>query len=279
MFRLQQGYRAIREQVHGTLFLKRQLPRYRHRTPLFQHVNIQTNNRCTRRCPFCYHGLVKAITPCFISEELFQKTIQELHDLDFSGRVSLYEMNEPLTDKRIFALLRYTRDYLPQTLLFLATNGDLLTESVGQALFDNGLDLLHVNSYDPAALARNASIVRNLRRQGHRVIHIPQLFKRGWRSRAGHLRQHYQSPVKAPCELVYKQIVIKPDGTVCSCSHDFFNQNEMGNVAATSLKAIWFGEKFERLRHRLADGRRSQASLCRQCDYKGYGDHIRIKRL
>jgi radical SAM protein with 4Fe4S-binding SPASM domain len=277
-FKMSQVYRAMLEYAHGMRFLTYQLPRYQSQTPLFAHINIQTNNLCTRRCSFCFYGLEQQTEPCFMADSLFRQAIQNLVELDFAGRVSLYEINEPLTDKRIFAFLRYARRHLSKAMLFLATNGDLLTHEIGNALFENGLDVLHVNSYDTAAYVKNERVVSKLHRHGHQATHIPQLFNRRWSSRAGNIGPYYKAPTAAPCELVYKQIVIKPDGTVCSCCNDFFNRNEIGNITCNSIQAVWFGPQFEVLRQKLALGQRSAAVLCRKCDYKGYGGYIRLKK-
>lgn len=79
------------------------------RIPLFSSIEIETMNRCNGKCTFC--PVNHDIDPrkfSRMSEPLFQKIIDELKTLNYSGRLALYSNNEPFLDVRIEDFARYT---------------------------------------------------------------------------------------------------------------------------------------------------------------------------
>lgn len=268
--------KQIRELKRKIFFIVFRYPRYKFLPiSLFRHINIQTNNRCTRRCHFCYYGIIEELPPLeLMSESLFKKIISELVELNFKGRISLYEINEPMTDKRIYKFLSYIKEKLPEAFQLLVSNGDLLTKDKAEKLFDNGLDELRVNCYSKDEVKKNIELVKYLKNKGYRAKIIKNYKATEWDSRGGHIKEYYRKARKAPCELVYKQIIIKPSGKVGSCINDFFDVNVMGDTNKQTLKEIWFGDRFERLRKQLINKKRQYAKLCSQCDYVGYGGFI-----
>ena len=63
-----------------------------------------------------------------MSIENYTKLMKNLSDLNFTGRVSPYLMNEPLIDKnRMVELISITRKYLPDSPIKLNSNGTGVT--------------------------------------------------------------------------------------------------------------------------------------------------------
>ena len=94
---------------------------------IFKHILIQTNYKCTRKCHFCHYGQKNAPKNIDMNENLFYHIVQQLGDVNYKGRVGLFEMNEPLTDKRFNKFLKYTIEKLPKAWIFISSNGDLLS--------------------------------------------------------------------------------------------------------------------------------------------------------
>ena len=76
--------------------------------PLFGQIQIQTIEFCNLKCDFCpnhymiwdrLEGKKKGIPYNIMSIENYTKIVKNLADLNFTGRVSPYLMNEPLMDK------------------------------------------------------------------------------------------------------------------------------------------------------------------------------------
>ena len=58
--------------------------------------------------------------------QLFKKIIQELSELEYSGRLGMFSNNEPFLDSRIEDLTKYAREKLPNAVIYLYTNGTVL---------------------------------------------------------------------------------------------------------------------------------------------------------
>ncbi len=83
-----------------------------------------------------------------MSLDVYHRVIDQLRDVNFSGRISPYLMNESLLDKRLPALIAYARQQCPQSWIAINTNGDALSESLAERLFEAGLNCMDVNAYD-----------------------------------------------------------------------------------------------------------------------------------
>ncbi len=246
---------------------------------LFQHIKIQTNYRCTRRCSFCHYGLDTPPKNVEMDDALYYKIIDQLKALSYRGRVSLYETNEPLTDKRLPNYLRYTRENLPKAWLFITTNGDLLKEGDIESLFANGLDYMYLNSYDQRARSRNIDLLSNLGKQiRKKVKHIDRTYQTTWTSRAGNIKQFHKKTLYNSCDMVYLVFYIKPSGKAYSCINDYFDFNEMGDLNKQTILEAWFGDTFKNLRMELNRGNRNCSPLCAQCDYDGYTNLPKVPR-
>ena len=243
---------------------------------LFRHVLVQTNYTCTRRCHFCHYGQESPPTIFDMPESLFFSIINQLANISYTGRLGLFEMNEPLTDKRFEHFLAYARSRLPYAWIFISSNGDLLDTQKAKNLFKHGLNYIYLSSYDNRALRRNEALINSLADTipfKKKVLHLNRTYQENWSSRAGNVKQYYKKPVNGPCDMVYRVLYVKPQGTVHSCYNDFYDKNIMGNVNKDKLTNIWFSDKFQRLRKSLLTGDRKNAStLCGNCDYPGWGN-------
>ena len=72
------------------------------------------------------------------------------------------------------------------------------------------------------------------------------------------------------CVIPFQQMVIRPDGKVSLCSNDSFGKMTLGDLTKQSLREIWYGEAYMRIREKLRNGR-NEIPLCRACD-AFYGD-------
>lgn len=247
---------------------------------IFRHILIQTNTLCTRKCPWCYYGINNNIKDIAMSDSLFKKIIDNLADLRYRGRISLFETNEFLTDKRIFSFLQYARERLPRAWFFLNTNGDLLNEGVIEELFILGLDDLHISSYDNEAFEKNNRFIAAAKEK--RIRHFDK--RKSWfitSNRGGSLRYLSKGTNVSGffCDRVNLIMYIKPDGSIVSCFEDFFSENIMGNANNEQLEDIWFGKNFSDLRARLNKGLRLTNKLCRRCNYIGLGGYYKIPKI
>ena len=70
-------------------------------------IQIETIQGCTLHCSFCPNSKID-YTMKLMSKKLYHSIIDQLKEMDFTGRVSPFLMNEPLLDKRLVSLVEYT---------------------------------------------------------------------------------------------------------------------------------------------------------------------------
>lgn len=75
---------------------------------MFTQVLLETRTDCNRKCKFCPQA---HFSRPFRSMDwnVFTKVIDDLAEMEFSGRVALYMTNEPLIEPRLMEMIKYAR--------------------------------------------------------------------------------------------------------------------------------------------------------------------------
>jgi radical SAM protein with 4Fe4S-binding SPASM domain len=68
-----------------------------------------------------------------------------------------------------------------------------------------------------------------------------------------------------PCQMLWKEMTIRWDGTIVPCCYDLCSDNPLGRFADQSLLEIWNNDAYTALRQLHIAGRVKQAPLCRGC--------------
>jgi len=68
-----------------------------------------------------------------------------------------------------------------------------------------------------------------------------------------------------PCQSPWYALAVNWDGTVNLCSDDYGGHEPLGNLKDNSLREIWVGDKTNRYRELLWQGRISEIPECAQC--------------
>ncbi len=219
-------------------------------------------------------------------DELIESIIDELSELDYYNRLSIYNNNEPFLDNRIFDIIRSARDKLPKAYLELKSNGKILTTEKIFNIFNSGLDMLYINAYSKSGLLdpniqKIQDDIRKIRRfKGHledgkyfsRIMIIARSYDEVLGSRAGSSpnKQYEAGPLNRVCFRPYEMMTISPKGDVSVCSEDFYYSILMGNINQQRLSEIWKSNKFNGIREKLIRGERSCTAACSKCDYRGF---------
>lgn len=269
--------------------------------PLFTRIQIQTVSWCNRGCAFCPSGKFP-IDKVFMPIEVYQRVIDQLHDLRFNGRISPYLMNESLLDKRLPDLIAYARQRCPHSWIAINTNGDALSARLLLQLFAAGLNSLDVNAYDsPAqhqehvALAQRFVATRqdvalhtgysNPFFQGANLPRTMQLINcrdmSFWepqflakvatphlQNRSGNVPQAHSltEPLSLSCPRPFQQMYVNYRGEAVLCCNDWRFEVIMGDTAAAPLGEIWQNERYQAYRRQLQNNNRAMP-LCATCDY------------
>ncbi len=240
--------------------------------PLFHHIEVETINRCNGVCSFCpVNRNVDPRKEAIMSEEMFYNIVEQLAEIDYSGRFTTFSNNEPLLDDRIIEWNRYAREKLPKARMHLFTNGTLLTLEKFVALTEI-LDELIIDNYQQELklikpcqeIQRYCEEHPELKKKVTIVLRKP---KEILTSRGGDApnRQNLADYGKERCVLPYKQIIVRPDGKISLCCNDALGKYTLGDLSRERLLDIWYGPRFQMVRKCLYEGRENWGN-CRFCD-------------
>ncbi len=260
------------------------------KVPLPSVVEISESGTCNRTCSFCPRSApafpdVKE----FISDELIEKLVRQLAELNYKGIFLFSGFVEPLLDKNIFNLLKIVRSNLPEVRLELVTNGDVLDAKRLKLLFENGLSTLLISVYDgPEDVERFENLCRDEGLDSHQFVirkrYLPpeQDFGITLSNRAGMMDSAEYSidtppePIKAACNYPHYTFFMDYTGDVLMCPHDWGKMLVVGNMNESNFLEIWAGRRMRIARKRLAAADRDFGP-CRLCDVKGTlmgSDHV-----
>ncbi len=263
----------------------------RNGVPVFSIIEISVVAACNRRCPFCpvssgdyYKNLGLSGV---MKEELYNKLLNDLSDVDYSGMVLFSGESEPLLHKRLNRLIKSTKDKLPKCRIEVNSNGDLLTLAKLKQLFDSGLDTLSISMYDGPGQIEQFETLRDaagcssdqvlLRRRylqnGNYGINMTN---RGGlvdsdsfqTEEANRSQDDARYPLKQVCYYPFYMLTVDVSGNTTICSHDWAKKYVVGNFGKAHIFDIWQGDRFHVARKKLAACDRSLKS-CQTCDALG----------
>jgi radical SAM protein with 4Fe4S-binding SPASM domain len=244
-------------------------------TALFQAILVETLNACSRTCWFCKFGQERQDDAVSRMDwPTIRRILENLKDLQYSGRISWYNTNEPLLDRRMPEILRMTRESCPRAFVSLATNGDLLDETMYRDLKQSGLDAIGVSIYDDATFEKARRLAdRQMVLIDTRTAGVGSLENRGGLIRQDvpefeRDRRRYRN---RSCVRPSTMMVVNPLGQVVLCCADMYGDVVMGDVKTHALEEIWHNERFSFYRHALNEEGRGNLPLCSRCSYSGQG--------
>lgn len=239
--------------------------------PLFSSIEIEVINRCNGECPFC--PVNKYSDPRKLKkmdEVLFRKIIDELSELNYSGRLALHSNNEPFLDSRIVDFAKYARMQVPNAYIYLYTNGTLVTLDKFQEIISY-LNKMVIDNYDDdLKLHQNAQAIHRLCKKNPKLdrkveVHVRKVHEvlstRGGQSPNNQKKE----TIRMSCILPYKQMIVRPDGRTSLCCNDPYGKNTLADLNRMTLVEAWYSERYEKVRRALRKGR-SKVNLCRYCD-------------
>ncbi len=241
-------------------------------TPLFEHIEIETVNRCNGTCDFCPVSVSHDIRKKKIMEEsVFKLIIDQLSDLDYSGRLATFSNNEPFLDKRVIDFNKYAREKLKKARIHLFTNGSLLSLEkfieiipfLDELIIDNYNQELQMND-KPQKIYEYCMSHPELRKK---VTIVMRKEREILTTRGGDApnRKNLKSYGDVKCVLPYLQMIIRPDGKVSLCCNDPYGKETLGDVTKQSLCDIWYGKAYNEVRRKLGNGRIGMEH-CKYCD-------------
>jgi MoaA/NifB/PqqE/SkfB family radical SAM enzyme len=268
------------------------------RNTKIEHVQVQTISWCNRSCSFCPSQKYERKLE-LMSFETYQRVLNELALIGFSGRFSPYLQGEPLLDNRMPELVAMARHTLPQAKILIQTNGDALTVEKGLALFEAGLHKLIINCYDDNGdqVSRMQNLVREIVEKQPNIRYIKSGFmpnfnrmivsehhtqisreiaiddKTWWEEDtaenwAGNIPGSLQKPLRKSCRRPFNQLYVHYNGNVVLCCCDWKGEVIFGNLMRDSLMEVYSGPVAAKYQENLARKNRKM-KLCEVCNYRG----------
>jgi hypothetical protein len=266
------------------LVLRLKFAKFLKKPYIFDTIEIETFNRCNNDCSFCpANRNVDKRTPCYMSEKLFSKIIDQLVEIDFSGNVNLFINNEPLIDKRLEKFIEEVTSKLPKSTIFILTNGLLLNHDRLKSLYDAGLKNIIIDNYNDkmkinsnvkkmlddirgSEIEKNMNIVVWLRYKNavltNRTGSAPN--KKYKFLNFGEIEKNII--LRRSCGFVIGGLNITPEGKVPICCADVYGKHIIGDVNKEKIVDIWYGEKSSMIREELFNKGRFGLYPCNMCD-------------
>lgn len=253
------------------------ISKYKTMIPQIHQVEIETFSRCNGECEFCpANKNVDTRKPELMSEELFDKILSELEDMNYKGKFILNNNNEPLLDTRCVSFAKKVRERFPDNYIMIYTNGTLLNSETLNGLLDC-VSEIYIDSYSEDL--KIIPQIKNSLLKNWKAVMKSDVFirlvckspKAKMANRAGMAPNQIVTPdngylFKHPCTRVFWEFCIVPNGDVITCCQDIGAKNVMGNVQEQTIKEIWEGERYNRFRKLMREGKRSEIEMCNVCD-------------
>ncbi|HUO76313.1 MAG TPA: SPASM domain-containing protein [Thermodesulfovibrionales bacterium] len=230
-------------------------------------IHIETLNLCTRHCWYCKFGQNRQDPSTLrMTDELIETIADTLHDIDYSGRISPFGINEPLLDPRMPEMISLLRSKCPRAFISLVSNGDLLTRELYETLVASGMDALGLSCHDESSWQRLKPYARY---PNVRLIDMRRP-KEILSNRGGEVKLRNSIPqTNKPCFVPLKTLEIRSNGDVVLCCNDMYSDVVMGNIAFQPLEEIRNSKQFLNYRSKLASADRRGLKLCEVCNRTG----------
>lgn len=247
-------------------------------------VNIETINRCNSTCAFCTANVHAEKRPLMkIDDDLYRSIIDQLADWNYKGHLTLYGNNEPWLDTRIVEFHKYAREKLPDSYIFMSTNGLILTlEKVNE--IKPYINQLIINNYD-----MEMKLHPNIQKIYDYVKAHPEEYKdldiqiqmrylqEVLTNRAGSApnKKATEKVIKETCLLPFTDAWIMPNGKLGLCCCDNFEVTDFGDLNKIPLKEAWSSTKLMAARKAIAEGRQ-EYKFCKYCDFIDAGFRMQL---
>lgn len=282
-------------------------PRYFAAAGFPTHIEIESSSACQMRCPMCKttEMVNRGINFTGVMDFTLYKKIIDECSREACYSIKLSWRGEPLLNPRITDMVSYAKKSGIKDVAFL-TNGERLNNVLAEELVNVGLDWLSV-SFDgledvynkirkPAVFKetlRKIKYIREYRDKSKKkkpLIRMQSVHSAikgretdflevlaGIADRVNFIADQKRSIDEKDycldpayiCPSPWQRMCIAWDGKVAQCYGDYMMGNILGDVNKDSIRNIWLGENFKKLRDSMKQGKRLTNKPCRSCSDGG----------
>lgn len=237
-----------------------------------EEIEIETINRCNGSCSFCPVNVNEPQRPYARMEfSLVEKILDELVDINYTGKLSFFSNNEPFLDERIVDFYRMAKNKLPKCYTNLYTNGSLLKLSTFLEIIDY-IDFFAIDNYNDD-LKVNSSLndvweyINSHSYLKEKVTFFIRKQDEVLLSRGGQAPNKKNAvAVDEVCHLPFRQLVIRPTGEVSLCCNDALGKYTLGDLKKETIMEVWNSDQAKKIRNEMLTNRRKNLNLCNKCD-------------
>ena len=242
---------------------------------MFKVIEFETTSYCNRKCDYCPNVDFERFgdkEKFFMRDEVFNKLIEELAELKFSGLISPHLYGEPMTDPRMLDWVKIMRNKLPKSRIKIVTNGDYLDLEKFNEYINAGVDIFYISKHAKQLKKPCRELLANISPEVSKKHILVQDFfsdfyenQKMFTNRGGAIGLDEKNNKKPPVNCSYATYpVINSLGDLILCCQDFHNNYVFGNIMEKPLKEIWFDEKNIKLRKRIYDYK-LDLKICKNC--------------
>ncbi len=232
-----------------------------HKRDIFTAIDLEINSHCNLECQYCPASFKNGRRVKYMPEQLFKKVIDDLSEINYSGRVSPHFFGEPLLDNRLPELMSYARYKLPISQIIIHTNGIRLTQSLYDECIDAGVTGFLITQHTKKT-PRNVNNIMSSKHARNGTIKVRSLDNITLFNRAGSVSPDKERKMKK-CFYISDEIAITHSGNVV-CTNDFHETHIFGNVIENNLWDIWNSSDFVSIRKSLKHGV-FKLDMCKRC--------------
>jgi GTP 3',8-cyclase len=232
-----------------------------------QCVNIETIDWCNRKCDWCPNKYRETSPDRLMPMEVYTRILRQLIDNNYKGDIHPFLNGEPLSDKRIFDIVKLTKELMPNNYLRIVSNGDYLNPEKAQFLFDLGLDSLHLNHYDGELSTLRKARDSHFDKMSHWGMKrlMPSFNNRG--GKVNYIPAEKYIDPNQSCRFVLHKLSFNYKGDMTLCCADFDSEVVFGNVIEEPISTILSKKKYRDYRIAHEQNRGKDMPLCDRCNH------------
>lgn len=228
---------------------------------LFKYVELETTSVCNRKCQYCPNSKYSRGNH-LMKESLYKRIIDQLSEINFTGAIFIAFYSEPLLDKRLPRLMKYTRKKLPYCMIKIFTNGDYLTKNLFRKLIGAGVNEFLVTRHGSPLTKDLKYLVKHpfSRDKIYYRISLPLRYRY---NRGGLVKIPYGKKIEK-CLRPSENLTIDYAGNVVLCCNDYFSTVKFGNLKRSHIIDIWKKKNYKVIRKETKRGI-FNLPVCQKC--------------
>lgn len=241
-------------------------------------IEINPSELCNRACAFCPRSNPEVYSNrnLHMLETTAESIAKNLHDINYSNRVTISGFGEPLLSRNIFKIIEIISLGAPNIeRLQLITNGDQLNEDVIVKLYSAGITRLEINLYDSEQQVEYFKrILQNIDDSLYVLRHHYYSSSKDYgltlNNRAGSIdvgsKGNFSDKI---CYLPFYKLMIDWNGNILLCCQDWKRVAKLKlNINTHSITEIWDSVQMNEYRDSLIERGRVK-SPCSECNIDG----------